>query len=96
MTLVLKKFSADWCAPCRKMEPIIDSFEKMNFIKVEKIDIEDQPDVAQKFNIRSIPALIWVKKQPDGEEIVVDLHVGMCSLEKLVETTNDNLSRNPK
>ncbi len=91
MTLILKKFGADWCGPCRKMDPIIKEFEKLNLVKVEKIDIEEQPDVAQTFNIRSIPALIWVEKQPDGKEIVVDTHIGMCSLEKLVETTNGNI-----
>lgn len=56
-------FSAKWCSPCRMLSPRMDELAKE--IVVEKVDVDDQPDLATKYSIQSIPTIIVVV---DGEE----------------------------
>lgn len=64
---VLIDFWAPWCAPCRMMSPIIDEVANEAVdIKVVKINIDDEPEIAQNFGIMSIPTLVIVK---DGEAV---------------------------
>ena len=61
---VLIDFHADWCAPCHSMAPILKEI-KNDFgdkLKVIKIDIEKNPLVAEKFNVKGIPTFIVYKK----------------------------------
>lgn len=61
---VLIDFYADWCAPCHSMSPIIKQI-KNDFgdkLKVIKIDIEKNPLVAEKFNVKGVPTFIVYKK----------------------------------
>lgn len=62
---VLVDFWAAWCGPCKMLSPVIDeiSAEKED-IKVCKINIDEQPELAQQFGVMSIPTLIVFK---DGE-----------------------------
>jgi len=61
--VVLVDFWAVWCAPCRMMAPVLNNVasELMENNKVGKINIEEQRNLAQKFNVRSIPTLILFK-----------------------------------
>lgn len=78
---VLIDFYADWCIPCQKLSPIVDKFaEKHNEIKVVRINIDEQKEIANKFNIRSIPTLVVIE---NGEEI--NRVVGLVSEEKIEE-----------
>ena len=64
----LLKFSAQWCAPCRALDPILDKImEDYSDIELERIDIEDisSSDTVTEYSIRSIPTLVIVE---DGEE----------------------------
>ena len=63
---VIFDFYADWCHPCKMMEPILESVEKTTDIKVVKIDVEKESELAQLFGISSIPTMIFYK---DGEKI---------------------------
>ena len=64
---VLIDFWAEWCGPCRMMNPIIESFKKNNSdIEVVKINIDEDRSVAAKFQIRSIPTIVVVK---EGKQI---------------------------
>ena len=57
---VLVDFYADWCAPCRMVAPLVDeiAYQKIGRMLVVKVDTDHAPEVAMKYEIRSIPTLI--------------------------------------
>jgi thioredoxin 1 len=63
-TPVLIDFWAPWCAPCRMVSPIVDELaeELGSDIKVVKINIDEEPEIAANFNVMSIPTLAVVKE----------------------------------
>jgi thioredoxin 1 len=59
---VLVDFSADWCGACRAMSPILDNFENRNSnVKVVRVNVDKNRDLAQYFQISSIPTLMVFK-----------------------------------
>ncbi len=59
---VLLDFYAEWCGPCRMVGPIVDEIaEERADIKVGKINVDEQGELAAKFGIFSIPALVVMK-----------------------------------
>lgn len=59
---VLIDFSAVWCGPCRMVAPIVDEIAEENpQIKVCKVDVDEEPELAQAFGVSSIPMLVVVK-----------------------------------
>ena len=60
---VLVDFSADWCGPCKMMAPMIDEFadEYEGELKVGKINVDQSPEIAQKYNVMSIPMFAFFK-----------------------------------
>ena len=67
-TPVLVDFWADWCAPCKMVAPLIDELanEYDGKIKFTKVDVDNNPETAMKYGIRSIPTLLVFK---DGNPI---------------------------
>ena len=60
--LVLIDFYADWCGPCRMVSPIVDEIaEEREDILVGKINVDDEPELAERFGVFSIPTLVVMK-----------------------------------
>ncbi len=69
---VLLDFWATWCGPCRMVSPIVDEIAEENpDIKVGKVNVDEQPELAGAFQIQSIPTLVSVKNG-----IIADVAVG--------------------
>ncbi len=68
---VLIDFWADWCAPCRMLSPIIDEVADGNpQVKVGKVNVDQQQELAAQFGVMSIPTLVVFKNgQKAGESV---------------------------
>lgn len=78
---VLLDFWAVWCGPCRMVSPIVDEIaEERPDIKVGKVNVDDQMELARIFKIMNIPTLLVIK---DGE--VVKTQIGAVPKEKILE-----------
>ena len=77
---VLVDMYATWCGPCKMQSPIIDKIadEQGENIKVAKIDIDEAPEIAEKYGVMSIPTLLIIK---NGE--VVKQFVGLTKKEDI-------------
>ena len=61
-TPVLLDFYADWCGPCRMVGPIVSEIaNERNDVKVGKINVDEQPELAAQFQVMSIPMLAVIK-----------------------------------
>ena len=59
---VLLDFWASWCGPCRMLSPIVDEVaEERTDVKVGKVNVDEQPELAGEFGVMSIPALLVFK-----------------------------------
>ncbi len=78
---VLLDFYADWCGPCRMVGPIISEIaEERSDIKVGKINVDEQSELAAKFGVMSIPMLAVIK---DGK--TVNTSVGAKPKEQILD-----------
>jgi thioredoxin 1 len=61
------KFGATWCGPCKRMEPTLAQLEsEFSMIEFIAVDVEQVPSLAQKYRIRTVPTLVFLK---DGQEV---------------------------
>jgi thioredoxin 1 len=69
---VLVDFWAEWCAPCKAMNPVIEDLAKEygDQLKVAKVNIDESNDLAAQFNIRSIPAFLFFKEGKVVAELI--------------------------
>jgi len=85
MTVTLKDFYADWCGPCKTQDPILDDLEEdYDSVTFEKIDVDEAEDVANEYQVRSIPTI--VVENDDG---IVERFVGVTQREQLEDALDD-------
>ncbi|MFB6295215.1 MAG: thioredoxin family protein, partial [Halobacteriales archaeon] len=60
MTVRLKDFYADWCGPCKTQDPILEELEEDwgEQVDFEKIDVDENQDIANDYQVRSIPTIV--------------------------------------
>ena len=87
---VLVDFWATWCGPCHMLAPIVvELAEDLNgSVAVGKLDVDDNPETAAKYNIRSIPTLILFR---DGKEVT--RLIGVRSKTELADTIKPAVGR---
>ncbi len=77
---VLLDFWASWCGPCKMMSPVIDqAAQERPDVIVGKVNVDEQPELAARFGIMSIPTLIVLK---NGE--IINKQIGYCSLQQVL------------
>jgi thioredoxin 1 len=69
--LVIVDFWAPWCKPCQAMEPILDSISRRFTTQLDiiKVNVDDEPRIAQASNVTSIPTMVFYKK---GQAVKVE------------------------
>jgi len=85
---VLVDFWAEWCGPCKMIAPMLDTIaeEYQDRLKVVKINIDENPQIPRKYNVRSIPTLLLLKSgSVEGQQ------VGAVAKGKLVSFIDQHL-----
>ncbi|MGP1442397.1 MAG: thioredoxin [Anaerovoracaceae bacterium] len=78
---VLVDFWASWCGPCRMVLPLVEQIaEERSDIKVVKVNVDEQPELARQFKVMSIPTLMTVN---NGE--IVNTQVGALAKQQILD-----------
>jgi len=82
---VLIDFWAEWCGPCKMLSPIVDQIagEVAQKVKVGKVNVDEQPELASQFKVMSIPTLVLIK---DGKAVTTS--VGVKPKEEILAMLN--------
>ena len=78
-------FNATWCGPCRMLKPILEKLDNEYDIPFYSVDVDDVEDLAYKFNVSSIPCVIYLE---NGEE--KDRFVGFIPENKIKSFIENN------
>ena len=79
MPVTIKDFYADWCGPCKTQDPILeDVLEDYPDVSLEKINVDEAQDVANEYQVRSLPTLIV-----ETDEGIVERFVGVTQAEDI-------------
>ncbi len=79
---VLVEFGAEWCAPCKRLEPILEQLSREwgEKVRVFQINVEDAPDVAADLFVLNLPTLILFSEGKERERLV-----GLQTRERILE-----------
>ena len=59
-------FTADWCNPCKKVNPIVEEINRDSIVKFQVIDVDSETELVKRFEIRSVPTFILIE---DNKEV---------------------------
>jgi thioredoxin 1 len=76
-------FTADWCAPCKRVRPIVEEINKDSIVKFKIIDVDSEIDLVKAFEIKSVPTFIIIK---DSE--IFNRATGFQTKDSLLEMLN--------
>lgn len=68
--LILVDFWAEWCGPCKKMLPVLQSVAEEGSVSVAKVNVDENQDLAEKYKVSSIPTMILFQNGVMVHEIV--------------------------
>ncbi len=85
---IVVEFGADWCGPCKRLEPVLDSLarEHGDRFEIARIDVDESPLAPSKFGVRGIPTLMVFR---DGAPIATT--VGAMPERQLLQWIEDNV-----
>lgn len=76
---LLLKFGAQWCAPCHKLDPILTQLHQdLPNLAIKTIDVDDEPDLARQYKVRTLPTLVVLKDQVEVSRLT-----GLTSIEEI-------------
>jgi thioredoxin 1 len=84
-------FWAPWCGPCKTLSPVIDAlitdYSSNDSVEIKKINVDENSDAAQQYNVRSIPTLVFIKDNDEKARFT-----GFQSKDKIVSKIDEMLS----
>jgi thioredoxin 1 len=79
MPVILKDFYADWCGPCKTQDPILEELaDEYPDVDLEKVNVDEQQEVANEYQVRSLPTLIV-----ENDDGIVERFVGVTQQDDL-------------
>ncbi|MBP1922827.1 thioredoxin 1 [Halorubrum alkaliphilum] len=86
MTVRLLDFYADWCGPCKTQDPILEDVQEElgDAFELQKVDVDEEQDVANQYQVRSLPTLIV-----ENDDGVVDRFVGVTQKEDITAAISE-------
>ncbi len=80
MVITIKDFYADWCGPCKTQEPILEDLSEDwdETVAIERIDVDEDTELANEYQVRSLPTLIV-----ETDEEIIDRFVGVTQQEEI-------------
>ena len=83
--LVLVDFYADWCGPCKMLAEVFSKVEKDLEVDILKVDVDKFPEIAERYNVFSIPTIYLIEK---GN--ILKSHTGYLNPNELIEFVKQN------
>ena len=77
-------FTADWCAPCKRVKPIVEEINKDSLVKFQIINVDNEKDLAKSLELRSVPTFILFEDEKEIARIT-----GAKTKQELLEFINN-------
>jgi thioredoxin 1 len=80
--ITVMRFTAPWCAPCKMLAPVMQGLmQEFPTVTFETVDVDNNPDLAQHFNVRSVPTVLLL----NNDETILQTFVGVQPRQTYIE-----------